>query len=101
MTTPHGDSIRHRVLVVERDADVVDAVAAALRPEGYDVVETATGREALAEAALVEPDVVVADWLLPDMEGIELARGLRARGLEPAVLFLAPEDATARMREVL
>jgi two-component system OmpR family response regulator len=97
----NGDCERHRVLVVEADPSRLAAVTTALRPEGYVVVETGTGREALAEAALGEPDLVVADWLLPDMEGIQLANALRARGFESAVLFLVPDDATERMLEVL
>jgi two-component system OmpR family response regulator len=99
--TANGDPGGHRILLVEPEASIAAAVTDALRPEGFDVVEAGTGREALAQARLAEPDVVIADWLLPDTEGIELARGLRARGLEPAVLFLVPDDPTDRMRQVL
>ena len=60
-----------------------------------------TGRAAVDEAAAIDVDVLVVDWLLPDMEGIELVSELRTRRITPGVLFLAPEDATERMLQRL
>src|SRR5438034_55281 len=79
----------------------VDAVATALRYEGYQVEEASTGREALSAVARYEPDLVVLDWMLPDIEGIEVGRRLRAQGYKTAVLFLTAKDGTENKVEAL
>jgi len=94
-------SSRHRILVVDDERSIVDAVATALRYEGYDVVEAFSGRDALEEVALNEPDLVVLDWMLPDVEGIEVGRRIRDRGFKSAVLFLTAKDATDNKVEAL
>ena len=67
-----------RILVVDDEPSIVDAVATALRYEGYEVDEAYTGRQALDAAASAEPDLIVLDWMLPDIEGIEVGRRLRS-----------------------
>jgi two-component system OmpR family response regulator len=91
----------HRILVVDDEVSIVDAVATALRYEGYEVEEATTGRGALEAVARFEPDLVVLDWMLPDIEGIEVGRRLRARGFKTAVLFLTAKDATEHKVEAL
>jgi two-component system OmpR family response regulator len=91
----------NRILVVDDEPSIVDAVATALRYEGYDVTEATTGREALDAATRHEPDLIVLDWMLPDIEGIEVGRRLRARGFKSAVLFLTAKDATEHKVEAL
>ena len=91
----------HKILVVDDEPSIVDAVATALRYEGYAVEEAKTGREALSAVASFEPDLVVLDWMLPDIEGIEVGRRLRERGFETAVLFLTAKDATENKVEAL
>jgi two-component system OmpR family response regulator len=83
-----------RILVVDDEPSIVDAVATALRYEGYEVVEAATGRDALEAVIRHEPDLVVLDWMLPDIEGIEVGRRLRERGFKTAILFVTAKDAT-------
>jgi two-component system OmpR family response regulator len=83
---------RARVLVVDDEASIVDAVSTALRYEGFEVEEASTGREALAVAERFEPDLIVLDWMLPDIEGIEVGRRLRAQGSRTAILFLTAKD---------
>jgi len=91
----------HKILVVDDEPSIVDAVATALRYEGYAVEEATTGREALSAVARFEPDLVVLDWMLPDIEGIEVGRRLRERGFKTAVLFLTAKDATENKVEAL
>jgi two-component system, OmpR family, response regulator len=90
-----------RILVVDDEPSIVDAVATALRYEGFEVEEVATGREALAAVGRNEPDLIVLDWMLPDIEGIEVGRRLRERGFKTAVLFLTAKDATENKVEAL
>ena len=90
-----------RILVVDDEQSIVDAVATALRYEGYQVEEASTGREALSAVARYEPDLVVLDWMLPDIEGIQVGRRLRDQGFKTAVLFLTAKDATENKVEAL
>src|SRR6266481_3060600 len=85
-------SARPQVLVVDDEASIVDAVATALRYEGFDVREAATGRAALAAAQDDPPDLVVLDVMLPDLDGLEVTRRLRADGIRVPVLFLTARD---------
>jgi two-component system, OmpR family, response regulator len=82
-----------RILVVDDESSIVDAVATALRYEGFEVEEATNGREALSAVALFDPDLIVLDWMLPDIEGIEVGRRLRAQGFDTAILFLTAKDA--------
>ena len=91
----------HRILVVDDEPSIVDAVATALRYEGYEVTEAPSGREALDAATQQEPDLIVLDWMLPGIEGIEVGRRLRALGFKSAVLFLTAKDATEHKVEAL
>jgi two-component system, OmpR family, response regulator len=90
-----------RILVVDDEPSIVDAVATALRYEGYEVDEAFNGRQALDAAANAEPDLIVLDWMLPDIEGIEVGRRLRSLGFKSAVLFLTAKDATENKVEAL
>jgi len=90
-----------RILVVDDEQSIVDAVATALRYEGYQVEEAYNGRDALAAVARFEPDLVVLDWMLPDIEGIQVGRRLRDQGFKTAVLFLTAKDATENKVEAL
>ena len=88
--TPHADG--RRVLVVDDEASIVDAVATALRYEGYEVIEASSGRTGLSVAQSDTPDLIVLDVMLPDIDGFEIARRLRADGLDTPILFLTAKD---------
>ncbi|MGH2972418.1 MAG: response regulator transcription factor, partial [Gaiellaceae bacterium] len=90
-----------RILVVDDEPSIVDAVATALRYEGFEVDEATAGREALRAVAEREPDLVVLDWMLPDLEGIEVGRRMRERGFKSAILFLTAKDAVENKVEAL
>ena len=90
-----------KILVVDDEPSIVDAVATALRYEGFEVREELTGRGALATVAEFGPDLVVMDWMLPDIEGIEVGRRMRERGFKTAILFLTAKDAVENKVEAL
>ena len=87
-----GDPARHQILVVDDEPSIVDAVATTLRYEGFDVREATNGRAALAAAQESAPDLIVLDVMLPDLDGIEVTRRLRADGIRVPVLFLTARD---------
>ena len=95
------DGAPKRILVVDDELSIVDAVATALRYEGFDVREASTGGAAIDAAHSYEPDLIILDWMLPDIEGIEVGRRLRAHGFKSAVLFLTAKDATENKVEAL
>ena len=69
-----------RLLIVEDDEHVRDAVARALRYEGYEVRTAVDGNDALVRVAELAPDAIVLDVLMPGTDGLEVCRRLR----EPA-----------------
>jgi two-component system OmpR family response regulator len=81
------------VLVVDDEPSIVDAVATSLRYEGFSVEEATTGRAALAIAQERTPDLIVLDIMLPDLDGLEVTRRLRADGVRVPILFLTARDA--------
>lgn len=95
MTTPGRPATdKPRVLVVDDEPSITDAVGTALRYEGFDVKEVGTGRDALAAATEFRPDLIVLDIMLPDLDGLEVTRRLRRDGIKIPVLFLTARDAT-------
>jgi two-component system OmpR family response regulator len=90
-----------RILVVDDEASITDAVATALRYEGFEVDEASNGRDALAAVMSGEPDLIVLDWMLPDISGVEVGRRLRERGFKTAILFLTAKDAVEDKVEAL
>jgi two-component system KDP operon response regulator KdpE len=78
-----------RVLVVEDEPALRQALAINLRARRYDVPVAATGKTALAIAARQPPDVVVLDLGLPDMDGIAVIRGLRGWTQVPIIVLSA------------
>ncbi len=83
-----------RILVVDDEPSIVDAVATSLRYEGFEVDEAVNGRLALAAAQERPPDLIVLDVMLPDLDGLEVTRRLRGDGLRVPVLFLTARDTT-------
>jgi two-component system OmpR family response regulator len=81
-----------RVLVVDDEPSIVDALATSLRYEGFTVDEAVTGRRALALAQEDPPDLVILDVMLPELDGFEVTRRLRADGIDVPVLFLTARD---------
>jgi two-component system response regulator RegX3 len=77
-----------RVLVVEDDETMRTLVGDVCRREHYDLLEAATGEQGLQLATGDEPDLVLLDWVLPDMSGIDVCRELRRRGAICPILML-------------
>ena len=81
-----------KVLVVDDEPAVADAVARALRLEGYDVLTAGEGEAALGELERGRPDALVLDVMMPEMDGLQVARELRARGDTVPILMLTARD---------
>jgi len=86
-----------RVLVVEDDDDIAQAIQRSLRVEGYDVRIADDGEEALRMAGEYVPDLVVLDLGLPKIDGIDVARQLREVDDTPILMLTARDSLEARV----
>jgi two-component system, OmpR family, KDP operon response regulator KdpE len=77
------------VLVVDDEAPILHTMEINLRARGYQVLLAATGTQALSLAARRHPDVVILDLGLPDMEGVDVIRGLRGWTTVPIIILSA------------
>jgi two-component system response regulator MprA len=80
------------VLIADDDHKITDMLRRTLIYEGYGVLTAANGQEALAQAQVHHPDLVVLDWMMPGLNGLEVARRLRAAEGMP-ILMLTARDA--------
>ncbi|MPZ85019.1 MAG: response regulator [Actinophytocola sp.] len=88
---PDGRPVR--VLVVDDEATLAELVSMALRLEGWDVRSAQDGLAAVRTAREFRPDAVVLDVMLPDIDGLEVLRRMRADSPALPVLFLTAKDA--------
>lgn len=87
---------QNRVLIVDDEVNIRDAIAFTLRREGFDVLVAGTGPEALERAAQ-DPDVIVLDIMLPGFDGLEVLRRLRQISNVPVLLLSARSDEIDRV----
>jgi len=83
-----------KLLVVEDDDGIAEPLVAGLRREGFEVQRVANGRDALAAD---EPDLVLLDLRLPDMDGYTIAREMRARSRVPIIMVTAKGEEVDRV----
>src|SRR5205823_6412044 len=88
---PDGTPVR--VLVVDDEPSLAELLASVLRYEGWNVLTAGSGAEAVRTAREFRPDAVVLDVMLPDFDGLEVLRRLRADDGDVPVLFLTAKDA--------
>lgn len=81
-----------RILVVDDEASITELVTMALRYEGFATEAADTGRAALSRTAAFKPHLIVLDIMLPDIDGFEVARRLRAERRDVPILFLTARD---------
>jgi two-component system KDP operon response regulator KdpE len=86
-----------RVLVIDDEPQIVRALSINLRARHYDVSTAATGTEALAVAARDRPDLVILDLGLPDLDGVDVIRGLRGWSSAPIIILSGRTDSTDKV----
>ena len=77
-----------KILVVESDANILHLLAVKLRKAGYNVIMATNGTEAARLAQVEQPDAVISEVILPGMEGLALARRLKAQPQAAPVVIL-------------
>ncbi len=93
--------MKAHLLVVDDDPRITNLVRRIFAYEGYSVAVAASGQEALNRALEHPPDLIVLDILLPGLDGLEVARRLRAAGDNVPILMLTARDAVANRVEGL
>ena len=83
-----------KLLLVDDEDNLRSMLEAALRHSGFEVHPVANGRDAIDAVATVQPDLVVLDVMLPDLDGFDVCKRLRSSGDRTPVLFLTARDAT-------
>src|ERR1700719_4908136 len=86
-----------RVLVVEDDEDIAQALQRSLRMEGYEVRSAADGRSALEHGRSFAPDLVILDLGLPEIDGLDVARSLRGEDDVPILILTARDAVESRV----
>ena len=89
-----GDQIP-QVLVVDDEPNIRELVQVALKFHGCAVTTAASGQDALRQAEAARPDLIVLDVMLPDLDGFEVCRRLRAAGNDVPVIFLTARDTSS------
>ena len=91
LTRPDGTAIR--VLTVDDETSLTELLSMALRYEGWEVSTAGSGLAAVKAAREVRPDAIVLDMMLPDFDGLEVMRRVRAEQPDVPVIFLTAKDA--------
>jgi CheY-like chemotaxis protein len=92
--------VRAKVLIADDDRTVRSLLAGMLLDMGHQVVEAENGVEAVELCARESPDIVILDFLMPKLSGIDALKAMRQRGLTmPALLLTAISDSSLRAME--
>jgi DNA-binding response OmpR family regulator len=86
--------MHERILVVDDEPWVRQMVKTYLEQAGFEVITAATGEEAMTRTQLDKPDLLILDWMLPGLSGLEIAQRVRARSPVPIIML------TARTEEI-
>ena len=81
-----------RVLIVDDEPNIRDLLATSLRFAGYEIQTAANGAQAVAAVVESEPDIILLDVMLPDMNGFSVTKKLRGSGIQAPILFLTARD---------
>jgi phosphate regulon transcriptional regulator PhoB len=90
-----------KILVVDDEPDAVELVAFNLKAAGYDVVTAVEGDEALKKARMQLPDLIVLDWMLPEVDGLEVCKILRRDSATSAIPIVMLTAKAAEIDRVL
>ena len=93
LTRPDGTPIR--ILTVDDEPSLIELLSMAMRYEGWEVHTATSGAEAVRVAREAQPDALVLDMMLPDFDGLEVMRRIRAEDPDVPVIFLTAKDGVA------
>jgi DNA-binding response OmpR family regulator len=86
-----------RVLIIEDDPLIMEPMVRALKGAGFEVLQAMDGSQGLSKALELQPDIVVLDILLPEIDGWEVCKALRAKSTVPILMVTALNDEIDRV----
>ena len=87
-----------RILIVEDEKNIIDILSFNLSREGYDTIEALDGKTGLQLALEQDPDLILLDLMLPEMNGFDVCRSLREQGkTTPVIMLTAREEETDKV----
>src|SRR3972149_6802859 len=89
--------MREKILVVEDDAAIREALSYNLNREGYEVESAGDGTQAIKTARTSKPDLIVLDLMLPELDGFDVTRTLRKESSVPILMLTARDDEIDRV----
>jgi DNA-binding response OmpR family regulator len=89
---------RFRILVVDDEERIVNFLRSKLKASGYEVLTASNGLEGLEQAQAQEPDLIVLDLLMPEMNGLDMLKELRSYSAVPVVILTAKDADTDRIK---
>ena len=81
-----------KVLIVEDEDQIAKLIELELNYEGYQVDIAKTGKEALEKVEKFRPDLIIMDWIIPEMNGLEVTRRIRSDGNDVPLIMLTAKD---------
>ncbi len=93
----NGTLSRARILIIEDDAEMAQALASYLEAEGFAVWTAADGREGLQKWRELDPDAIILDLILPDIDGLDVCNEIRQESATPIIIASARTSVTDRV----
>ncbi len=90
--------MEERILIIEDDEEILRVLKRVLTYEGYMVDTALTGKAGLTLAGEQRPDLVVLDWMLPNMDGLEVCKRLQKLGNQPILMLTAKDNTEDRVK---
>jgi len=80
---------KQRILIADDDANIAELISLYLMKEGYETKRAADGREALRMVPIFDPDLIILDIMMPEMDGYEVCREVRKNNSTPIIMLTA------------
>jgi two-component system, OmpR family, response regulator MprA len=93
-----GGSMKERILIIEDDEAILKILRRVLAYEGYQVETSLDGQSGLNQGRDFQPDLVILDWMLPALDGLEVCRRLRSAGTTPILMLTAKDTLQDRVQ---
>jgi len=81
-----------KILVVDDEPHIIELTKLYLEREGYQVEGVATGQDALSKLNSINPDLIILDLMLPDIDGFEVCRQIRTKSQVPILMLTARKE---------
>jgi len=91
------EKTKTKILIIEDETAIADLLAYGLSKEGYEVKTASSGAEGLREVEQFQPDLLLLDWMLPDISGLDLCKKVTAESGIPILMITAKSDITDKI----